>query len=146
MILTAIKSYFLQFKFYFVAAAVIALALYIAYLNVSLGVAKGSLAKEKGYNAQLQTENDDLIRKNSEWRLAFDDLNKSTAKCNDSITALELAAQKVKKDVAEAIKKGQAISQHREDQIKQADARPANPGGGCSASVTLAKQDLRGKP
>jgi FtsZ-binding cell division protein ZapB len=120
--------------------------IYIGSLKVSLSTAKSENIELQAKNSDLETRNADLIQKNNDWRLAFHDVQQIAGKCNQAVEKLELATLKAKNNALEAIKKNAAIYEARGRQINEAGARPANPTGECTASVALAKQDLRGKP
>jgi hypothetical protein len=128
-----------------IGIALLMVAIYVASIRVALGIAQGDLAKAKGTIASLELANKDLISKNNDWRLAFDKIQKISAKCTLAVENLELATQKAKNNALEAIKRNADILAHREDQIKRASDRPANPGGNCEAAILDAKADLRGK-
>ena len=140
--ITAIIGFFNAKKYLVIGIAAIAIGIYIFALQMQLSYAKSSLNKEKLYNAQLESEIEDLRRKNDDWRISFDQLTDLTASCNNSIILLEKKTAENKLKAAEAIKKAEAISALRQDQIKQASARPGNPEGGCALSVQHAKSDL----
>jgi hypothetical protein len=133
-----------KYKAIGVAVVAIFVAIYIGYLNIALGSARGDLKKEQGITAALKMENKVLLETNDDWRLALEKSMDLNAACNQSVADLEKMAENAKKDAQEAIKKASATVALRDEQIKRASARPANPGGSCGASVELAKQDLRG--
>jgi hypothetical protein len=139
---TAITAFFQGKKIIMMAILAIAIGGYIAALNIQLSYAKSKLNKEKAYNIQLESENADLVRKNDDWRISLDQVTELTASCNASISDLEKKVAENKIKAAEAIKKAEAISALRQNQINQASARPGNPGGGCALSIQHAKSDL----
>lgn len=129
-------------KMLILAIATIAIGVYIFALQMQLSYAKSNLNKEKIYSAQLESEIEDLRRKNDDWRIALDQVTDLTESCNSSVTLLEKKVAENKIKAAEAIKKAEAISALRQGQINQARARPGNPEGGCTLSVQHAKYDL----
>ena len=117
-----------------IGAAMLALGIYVGYLQLALGTARGEVEVQKGEVARL-------IGITHQWDSVYKALNVKTAECNQSVIELEVKSKRAKLDSQKRLAKALADSAGLWKVLEGIEKRdPADMS--CSDAVSAAKEDL----